>query len=101
MSALLTKVFLDEPRLAGSGYRYGMLVFMLVLTIFSAIVVAHLPSDRSGRYFGVVVPPMLLLKHLAFQFRWPVPVTVALRAIALLSCGLGVGYTVLVMAGKW
>jgi FtsH-binding integral membrane protein len=84
----------------GNKLRYGLLVFSLVLTIFSAIVAAHLPSGQSGRYFGFVVPPMLLFNHLAFNFRWHRSVTLGLRGVAFLSCGAVMGYTLFVMFGR-
>jgi len=78
MSAFLTKVFLEEIKPLSPWYRYGFLA--LILAAFAG----H-ASDSSSRHYygGFVVPLMLLLNHLAFQFRWPTIVTVLLRAAAL------------------
>jgi hypothetical protein len=88
MKAYLTRWVLAEPKLLDAGYRYGFLAILIGLTIFSAITAAHLSPSASGRYFGFLIPPLLLLNHLAFQFRWPRLVQVALRVIAILWLGV-------------
>ena len=100
MPATITRVFLDEPKLRGAAFRYGFLAFSLCLTIFAAIVAAHLSPDVRGRYFGFIVPPMLLISHLAFQFRWPLLVKVGLRVAAIMGCGVVLAYTLFVAFTK-
>jgi hypothetical protein len=100
MSANFTKVLTEEPKLKGPVYRYGALVFWAALTLLSVIVFFHLPAGKPGRYFGVICPPTLLLSHLAYQFRWPVPITAALRVLVLLGCIAVVGYTLMFALGK-
>ena len=96
MPAITTRVFLDEPRLRGAVFRYGVLAFLFALTLFAAVAAAHLPPAVRGSYFGFIVPPMLLLSHLAFQFRWPRPVKIGLRVAAIASCGVVLVYTLFV-----
>jgi hypothetical protein len=100
MNAILTKVFLSEGRRLGAGYRYGMLFFMIALTLFSAVVFFYLPPDKRGRYFGVIIPPTMLLTHVAYQFRWSVPVTVGLRLAAWVGCGVMMWYVLMWVLGR-
>jgi hypothetical protein len=100
MHTLIRKVFLEEPRLRWAAFRYGVLALIFALTLFAAIAAAHLSPSARGRYFGYIVPPMLLLSHLAFQFRWPPLVKVGLRIAAILCCGIGLAYTFLVAVMK-
>src|SRR5215210_111257 len=93
MSAFLNKTFLEEPKLRWSAFRCGFLVFLVGLTVFSAITTAYLSPSASGRYFGYLVPPLLLLNHLAFQFRWPRPVQIGLRLSAIAWCVQVMVYT--------
>jgi hypothetical protein len=88
INTFLQKTFLQEPRLRWGAFRYGFLAFLIGLTIFSAITAAHLPPSASGRYFGFLIPPSLLLNHLAFQFRWPRLVRIGLRVSVILWLGV-------------
>ena len=69
MNTFLNKTFLEEPKLQSEVFRYGFLAFLIGLAIFSAITATHLSPSASGRYFGFLIPPLLLLNHVAFQFR--------------------------------
>ena len=100
MNTFLQKTLLHEPKMQSAGFRYGFLAFILGLTIFSAVAAAHLSPSVSGRYFGFIVPPMLLFNHLAFQFRWSRPVAVALRAIAFVWIVVVGIYIFFVFLGK-
>jgi hypothetical protein len=103
MHTITTKLFLEEPRLRGAAwaaFRYGFLAFLLALTVFAAVAAAHLAPTVRGSYFGFIVPPGLLLSHLAFHFRWPWPVKVGLRVAAIMSCGVALGYTFFVAFTK-
>ena len=100
MNAVITKVFLDEPRSRVAAFRYGFLAIVLVLAIFSAVVVVYLPPSFRGRYFGVIVPSMLLLNHLAFQFHWSRPVRISLRIAAIGYVCFALAYTASVMFPK-
>ena len=100
MHAIITKVFVDDPRLRWAVFRYGFLAFILGLTIFAAIAAAHLSPSVRGRYFGFMVPPGLLFSHLAFQFRWPRSVKVGLRVAAVVWCGVGLIYMLFVTFTK-
>jgi hypothetical protein len=92
MNTFLNKTFLEEPKLRWGVFRYGFLAFLIGLTIFSAITAAHLSPSSPGRYFGFLIPPLLLLNHLAFQFRWPRPVQVGLRVGAFIWLAVVLGY---------
>jgi hypothetical protein len=96
MSISITRLFLEEPRLRSAAFRYGFLAFLLAGAVFAAIVVAQLSPSAHGRYFGVMIPPTLLVNHLAFQFRWPVSVQVGLRIVAMICCGAMLAYTLMV-----
>jgi hypothetical protein len=100
MNAILKNVFLSEGRRLWAGYRYGMLIFWIALTLVLAVAFFYLPPDRPGRYFGVIIPPTMLLTHLAYFFRWSVPVTVGLRLAELVGCGVMVGYVLMWVLGR-
>jgi hypothetical protein len=64
-------------------YRYGMLIFILVL--LAREIQLHLtlpPAYNSDPYEGFVGVLMLLFNHLAMAFRWPRGVAVALWVLA-------------------
>ena len=86
MNTFLQKTFLQEPRPNSAAYRYGFLA--LILALFAYIL--YLPGDWNLR--AVTVPLMLLLNHLAFQFRWPSGLAIALRVIALVWVLVGCIY---------
>jgi hypothetical protein len=96
MNTFLNKTFLEEPKLRSGAFRYGFLAFLIGLTIFSAITAAHLSPSASGRYFGFLIPPLLLLNHLAFQFQWPRLVQIGLRVSAILWLGVVFTYILIV-----
>jgi hypothetical protein len=100
MNTFLQKTFFQEAKLKIAGFRYGFLAFSVGLTIFSAIAAAHLSPSARGRYFGFIVPPTILLNHLAFQFRWPQSIMVSLRAVAVVSLGVMMAYTLFVAFTK-
>ena len=100
MNTFLNRTFLEEPKLRWSAFRYGFLALLIALTVFSAITAAHLSPSASGRYFGFIIPPLLLLNHLAFQFRWPRSVQVSLRIGAIVWCGVVLVYTLNVVLTK-
>ena len=96
MLIAIKRYFLDEPRLRSAAFRYGFLAFLIAGAIFAAIVVSELSPSARGRYFGVVIPPTLLVSHLAFQFRWPALVKVGLRIAAITCCAGMLAYTLMV-----
>ena len=100
MSTFIYKTFLEEPKLRGRAFRLGFLALLFGLTVFSAITEAHLSSSAVGRYFGFIVPPSLLLNHLAFQFRWPRSLQIGLRVGAIAWCGVVLVYTLNVLFAK-
>jgi hypothetical protein len=67
----------EEPAVHSAGYLYGILSVIFALLIVCAL----LPSQHYVERF--IIPLMLLFNHLAFQFRWPRPTTIALRAFAI------------------
>jgi hypothetical protein len=87
----LAKEFAREPATCRPAIRFGLLVFLLVLGLIAGINTAYLPPTTLGRSFGFIVPPSLILNHLAFQFRWTRSVRIGLRVAALASAGLVVG----------
>ena len=76
MSAFFQKAFVEDSNPRGAGYSYGFLAVILALILVGVF----LPSQN---YLSrMICPLMLLFNHLAFQFRWSRPVTIALRALA-------------------
>jgi hypothetical protein len=101
MNTFVCKTFLEEPKLRGVAFRFGFLAFFFALTAFSAITATHLSSAAPGRYFGFIVPPSLLLNHLAFHFRWVRSVQIGLRVGAIVWCGVVLAYTLNVVLTWW
>ncbi len=77
-------VFLQDTCQRSALFRYGFLGIVLMLFVFHA--------GHAGPHYlrGFIVPTMLLLNHLAYQFRWPVPMTFALRLAAWIWIAVGV-----------
>jgi hypothetical protein len=77
-------IFTEPNQPSHPAYRYGALVFILSLLAWEICRKMQLPPRYSGDPYGTgVVLLMLLLNHLAYQFRWPTPVTIAFRVAAL------------------
>jgi len=95
MTTPITRYFLEEPKPRSVAFRYGYLAFLLVLAVLAAVSATHLSATARGRYFGLVIPPTLLLSHLGFQFRWPVPVKVGLRVVTIIASGAVLVYTLM------
>jgi hypothetical protein len=80
-NAMTIRSFLEKASQLGLPvYRYGMLV--LLLGLLAADIRWDLyPSSASDtlRYGNAAVVFLLLLQHLAFQFKWPRHVTVLVR----------------------
>ena len=86
-------IFTHPPREGGSTFRYGFLVVCLLLLAFHIQWRLTLSPDyRGDRNVGGVVALMLLFNHLAFYFRWPTSVTVALRLLAWVWLAFGCFY---------
>ena len=65
-------------------YSYGMLVLILGLVAWDIQWYVNLPAGYSYDPYGNGIGALaLLLAHLAFQFRWPIRVTIVLRILAL------------------
>lgn len=65
-------------------YRYGMLVFLLVLITRELLWLSNLPADWAfDRYAGIVLDVTMLLFLLGWQFVWPKYITLVLRILAL------------------
>jgi hypothetical protein len=77
MSTLFQKTFLQEPSSRSAAFPYGFLAIIFALFAFHVFY----PDPHFWR--GLIIPTMLLLNHLAFQFRWPNVLMIALRALAL------------------
>jgi hypothetical protein len=85
MDEFFKQIFFGEAKPHSPWFRYGFLSLILALLVFHA-----LDSQSSQHYLrGFIVPLMLLLNHLAFNFRWPAGVTILPRAIALAWIILG------------
>ncbi len=64
-------------------YRYGMLVFILVLFVLHIKIHLTLPPSYTGDpYIGYVVVLMLLFGHLACAFKWPKGIAHALWTLS-------------------
>jgi hypothetical protein len=83
MNTFLRDTFLQEPSPRSAAFRYGGLAVILALFAF----VLYHPGKHYWR--ELIASVMLLLNHLAFQFRWPRGLMIALRVIAIASvvCG--------------
>ena len=83
----------EPPTVQRPLFKYVMLVFTLLLLAMDIHWRLTLPPDyRHDPYGNGVVTLMLLLNILAFQFRWPTFITVALRLLALSWLAFGAFY---------
>src|ERR1022692_4257349 len=74
--------FTEPTKERSSAFRYGMLVACLLLLAFHIQWRLTLSPDyRHDRNGNGVVALMLLFNNLAYQFRWPTSVPVALRLL--------------------
>ncbi len=70
-------------------YRYGMLVNIVACLVWSVYFVLMIPPEYGGnRHILVLLSVMLLFFHLAYFFRWPRRVCIALGVMALSSIAL-------------
>jgi hypothetical protein len=75
-------------------FKYGMLVALLALVAFHIFWRLTLPPDWPHESNGVgIVAVTMLLWHLAMWFRWPVPITIALRVLACVAFAFMLFYT--------
>jgi len=66
------------------AYRYGMLVFIVVVLAWCVHFTLAIPPGYEGkRYLAILSGVMLLFVHLACSFRWPRRVSIVLWIIAL------------------
>ena len=80
----IRSIFTEPVKLAPPAYRYGILVFVLFwLALEIRWYLIRPPADASDPYRTGIGLLMVLLLHLSSQFRWPKPVTVILRILAL------------------
>ena len=101
MRVSLKKWLLAEPQIRGAGFRYGL--FALIFAVFFLQFLAWpqmSATHRPDRYFGLIVPLMLLLNHLAYQFRWSQPVTIVLRVVAWIWIVFGLSFMTLVICKR-
>ena len=79
----LRSILTRPSKPAQPAFQYGMLAFLLLLLALDIWWRLHLPPTWSpGHYMDGVLILMLLFNHLAYQFKWPLSVTVALRVLA-------------------
>lgn len=93
LCARFSEAFTEPAKDVNPAYRYGMLAFCFMLLAWD--VQWHLrlsPGYPYERYGNTVVGLMLLLNHLAYSFRWPVKITVALRVCDWCWIGAGIIY---------
>ncbi|MFZ2281027.1 MAG: hypothetical protein WAW39_24725 [Prosthecobacter sp.] len=91
---MIIRRILTSPAQPGNPiFAYGLLTIIVLLLIWNIQVLLDAPPsypyDRCG---NLVVALMLLFNHLAFQFRWPAGVAVALRVLALGWTAFGLFY---------
>jgi len=90
---MLTKIhayLFDSPKEnRSSAYRYGLLLIFCSLVawnVYSAWNAYHdailARANLNGWYMNVVITTLLLINHLAFEFRFPPRTTCILRIIA-------------------
>ena len=76
----------EPPKRVRPVFNYAMLAVILLLLAWYIYWRNSLSPDyRGDRYGNAVVVLMLLVNHLAFQFRWPILATVLLRTLAFIS----------------
>lgn len=85
--------FAEPPKEVEPVFRSVMLGVCLFLLAWNIRWLLALRPDYSyDRYGNLVVILMLLFNHLAYSFRWPVRVTVALRVWAWVWLAFAIGY---------
>ena len=76
--------YLTEPAKMPRPAAYGFLVFLLILFATAIRLWFSLPPRYPYDPYGnLVCITMLLLNHLAFNFQYPRPVTIAFRLLAM------------------
>jgi hypothetical protein len=89
----LRSYLIDPPKQASAAYRYGLLLVWIALVaggIYTQIKFRPaFPADRHGI---LIIAAMMLLNHLAFQFRYPPAATLTLRILAILGTLFGCYY---------
>jgi len=76
-----------------SIFSYGFLGVFILLVGFTVHRAFGLPDDYPyDRYQNVMIPIMLLLNHLAFQFQWPRPFATILSCVAIGWIGFAMVY---------
>ncbi|MCX6848444.1 MAG: hypothetical protein NTY98_05955 [Verrucomicrobia bacterium] len=86
-------ILTSPPQLRSARFTYGFLVFMVLLLLWNVKLWWSVPpSYPYDRYTNLVVVLMLLLNHLAFQFRWPRWGMIVMRLLALGWCVFGLFY---------
>jgi hypothetical protein len=78
----LRSILMEPSKPVSRAFQYGMLVFILIMLAVSLLLCFTAPPARGDRYLLLVIVLMMLFNHLAYQFRWPVPATVAIRILA-------------------
>lgn len=82
--AIFRASFTQPPPVVYPVFQYGMLVVCLLLIAWNIKWLSGLPPDYPYERYGcAIVTLALLFNHLAFWFRWPASLTVALRLLAL------------------
>jgi hypothetical protein len=85
MKEYIKKAFIEPPRTGNNLWKYGFLIMVIALL---AECIYHLatmpPSYPYDKYGNIIIACMLLLNILAFQFRWPKNIMIAVRVIAWL-----------------
>lgn len=89
----IRNILTSPPQPRSAPFAYGFLVFIVLLLMWNVQLWRSVPpSYPYDRYTNLVVVLMLLLNHLAFQFRWPRWGTVVFRLVALGWCVFGLFY---------
>ncbi len=89
MHSFIMRHLLAEPIIRNVRFRNGLFVFILVSFLWPVW------ESLQGKYEGFVVPIMLLLNYMAFQFHWSKAVTIVLRITALVWLAFACFFTVL------
>jgi hypothetical protein len=75
--------FAKPAKLMHPAIRYGFLAIILAVLLIDIGTQLEFPEPYPRRNLNLAVGLMLLFNHLAFNFRWPQAVTVALRLLAV------------------
>lgn len=80
---ILVRSFIEPSKKIFPAFSCGFLAFILLLLACAIRLAVNQSPSYPYPYGGVAIVILLLFNHLAYSFRFPIRVTVALRVFAL------------------